>query len=67
LADPGTRYVLLVARRESSIEKGVAALGTAGIKVEPVKSDFWGEPPFSAHALLVRIVRRDQSPLPAHR
>ncbi|MGH7086972.1 MAG: hypothetical protein ACREFN_18510, partial [Acetobacteraceae bacterium] len=59
LADPDTRYVLLVARREMSVEEGVAALGAAGIKVDRVKSDFWGEPPFTAHALLVRIVRHD--------
>ncbi len=67
LADPNTKYVLLVARAEGRVARGLAALAAAGIKAERIKEELWGELPFTAHALLVRIVGRDATPLPTHR
>jgi len=57
LADPQTKYVLLLDPNPEMIQRGLEALRSAGLDIESTEAEEWGKEPFTAYALLVRILR----------
>jgi hypothetical protein len=57
LADGQYKYVLLIDSDRAIVDRGLDALAEAGVRVERIEEHVWGEPPLTAYALLVQLVR----------
>jgi len=57
LANEQYRYVLLIDTDRVIVDRGLDALAEAGVKVEKVEEHVWGQPPLTAYALLVQLMR----------
>jgi hypothetical protein len=57
LADGQYKYVLLIDSDRAIVDRGLDALAEAGVRVERIEEHVWGEPPLTAYALLVQLIR----------
>jgi hypothetical protein len=57
LADGQYEYVLLIDSDRAIVDRGLDALAEAGVRVERIEEHVWGEPPLTAYALLVQLIR----------
>jgi hypothetical protein len=57
LADPSTRYVLLIDPRSERLDQGLDALRAAGLRLAILERHTWGHDPLTLRAVLVRLER----------
>lgn len=57
LADPSTRYVLLVDPQPEGVAHGLDALRAAGVRFTILERQTWGRDPLTLRAVLVRLER----------
>jgi hypothetical protein len=55
IADPSTRYVLLMDTTTAGVDAGLAALGNAGVATIARERRVWGRSPLVVHAVLVEL------------
>jgi len=63
LADGRYKYVLLIDSDRALVDRGLDALAEAGVRVEILEEHVWGEPPLTAYALLVQLMRTGDTAL----
>ena len=57
LADPSTKYVLLVDPQFERVDQGLDALRAAGVRLTVLQQHTWGRDPLTFRAVLVRLER----------